>query len=267
MVYGKIGRTGVYQMQDLLKRLNQNVDKDNYTQKINIFKQIYKNLPETNLFTHTEKLIDVHNISDNVIVDLLLHCQDRAYTIPELYEWIENSQLNLIDFVDYKHKYKNKLDIDNFENLSKIDQYYCNELYYGDIIKHSFYLSKQINTKADINDLNNILVPFGLNEKMIKKIYDSYNKENNIVTCEGCFYYRNYNCYSKPGYGGKISFIINDITCCILKYINNFRSIKEIFGFVRDDLNIELTDNELLEVFKPLYEKLEMFDLLLLRSK
>ena len=228
--------------------------------------QIYKNLPETNLFTQSENFIVDHKKSDNGIVDLLLHCQDRAYTIPELYEWIENAQLNLIDFVDYKHKYKNKLDIDNFENLSKIDQYYCNELYYGNIIKHSFYLSKQINTKADINDLNNILVPFGLNQEMIKN-FDSYNKENNKVTCEGRVYYRNYNIYSKTCYGGKISFIINDITCCILKYINNFRSIKEIFGFVRDDLNIELTDNELLEVFKPLYEKLEMFDLLLLRSK
>ena len=47
-------------------------------------------------------------------VDLLLHHQDRSYTVNELYEWINSSGLNIVEFSPhnrYKYKYKIKKDL------------------------------------------------------------------------------------------------------------------------------------------------------------
>ena len=44
MVYGKYGRTGIYQMQELMRRVNTNIT--DYPTKISNFKKIYEQLPE-----------------------------------------------------------------------------------------------------------------------------------------------------------------------------------------------------------------------------
>ena len=51
MVYGKIGRTGIYQMQDLLKLVNANIN--NYPDKIQSFKTIYFIINEKLYRSHT----------------------------------------------------------------------------------------------------------------------------------------------------------------------------------------------------------------------
>ena len=105
MVYGKYGRTGVYQMQDLLKKVNHGTD--DYAVKIDNFKMLYKQLPEDNWFKKGENLISDHKHSDEGIVDMLLHCQDRSYAVNDLYEWVNSCGLNIVTFTpDTRYKYK-----------------------------------------------------------------------------------------------------------------------------------------------------------------
>ena len=129
MVYGKYGRTAVYQMQELLKRANVGID--NWPDKIQNFKNIHKQLPDNNLFTYYDenRLVQDHKDGDEGIVDLLLHNQDRAFSIPELYEWVDNSNLQIIEHY-LENRYKYKYNIHNLEYPEKIeDKYAINELF------------------------------------------------------------------------------------------------------------------------------------------
>ena len=63
-----------------------------------------------------------------------------------------------------------------------------------------------------------------------------------------------------------INIQMNDIIYTILNNIDNKNTIKEIFEIVRKDLNINNNDNELLSIFKPIYEIFELYDLILLKS-
>ena len=62
----------------------------------------------------------------------------------------------------------------------------------------------------------------------------------------------------------KINFEMNDIIYTILNNIDNKKSIKEIFDIVRKDLKIEFNNQKLLKIFKPIYKKFELYDLILL---
>ena len=143
MVYGKYGRTAVYQMQDLLKRVNKYEEEDDFKKKINNFNNLYQYLPYNNWFRFSESFIHDHKVSDSGIVDLLLHCQDRAYSIPELYEWVRGSGLEIVDFMG-NERYKLECNLIKLSDKhTKEEKYAINELYFGDIIKHQFYVSKE----------------------------------------------------------------------------------------------------------------------------
>ena len=172
MVYGKYGRTGIYQMQDLMKKINYNIH--DYPSKIRNFKNLYKQLPINNWFNLGEHLINDHNVSDEGIVDLLLHCQDRSYSVPELYEWIDTCGLNIIEFSpETRYKYKHTITDFNYpDNI--VEKYSINELFFGDIIKHSFYISKNIVTKAKIENLDNIPILVLMTQKTLNNILNIF---------------------------------------------------------------------------------------------
>ena len=133
MVYGTYGRTGIYQMQDLMKKINFNENTDDFPKKLKNFKTIYNKLPENNWFKKGEDLILDHKVSDEGIVDLILHHQDRSYNIQELYEWVNNSELNIVDFsVNDKYKYQYEIEGIKYPN-NNIDKYLINEIFFGDI--------------------------------------------------------------------------------------------------------------------------------------
>ena len=180
MVYGKYGRTAVYQIQELLKRANIGID--NWPDKIQNFKNIYKQLPDNNLFTYYDEnmIIQDHNNGDEGIVDLLLHNQDRSFSIPELYQWINNSNLQIIEHsINNRHKYK--YNIHNLKYPEKIEEKYAiNELFFGDIIKQCFYTSKIKVPPPSCDDLNCIPIWNHIHKDQIQNIIENlpYNKEN-----------------------------------------------------------------------------------------
>ena len=272
MVYGKYGRTGVYQMQDLLKIINNNIN--DYPTKIMNFKNIYKQLPKNNWFKFGEHLTTDHKVSDEGIIDMLLHCQDRAYTIKELYELINDSGMNIIEFSpENRYKYKYKIDGTNYFG-DIIKNYEINELFFGDIIKHSFYISKKKNKKADINNLDNILILvlmtnedlngilnyYKINKSSILEINNNLKYEfNNLIQFKKIFWIS-----SKKIRNIKIE--MNNIIYTILNNIDNKKTTREIFDIVREELNINFNDSELLEIFKPVYKTFELYDMILLKS-
>ena len=52
----------------------------------------------------------------------------------------------------------------------------------------------------------------------------------------------------------------------ILSRINNERTTREIFELVRNELNLTETNEELLEIFRPVYEQFNNNNIILLRN-
>lgn len=100
MVYAEVGRTGVYQMQDLLRLTRRSDVEDNTAAQISAdiadARQVLAALPQSNWFKRGEDLYRDHRMGDAGLYDLLLHSRDRAYTVGQLFDWLVDAQgLNL----------------------------------------------------------------------------------------------------------------------------------------------------------------------------
>ena len=272
MVYGEIGRTGVYQMQDLLNMVNKNTN--NFANKIINFKNIYSILPSSNLLKKTENVICDHNTGDNGIVDELLNLQDRAYTVSELYKFVKRVGMNIVEFSPMdRYKYKFSIPNIDYKNISEIEKYSINELFFGDICKHSIYISNRTNTIALIDDLDNIMIyNFILKESLLKIIsyYESNNKLNKLNVSSLQLMHvlpdNKFNWHNNSSSRFSFSFSINPYIYFILKSIDNETSTLDIFNNLRNKFGIKCSNNSLLQMFKPIYKIFEMYDLILLKS-
>lgn len=94
MVYAKYGRTAVYYMQETLRLLNRG--EANLQTQVDNTRALMQNMPNSNWFLKSPPDIINETASDIGLFDLLLHPQDRAYSVPELYEFIEKQGLQLL---------------------------------------------------------------------------------------------------------------------------------------------------------------------------
>ena len=101
MVYAPHGRSGVYPLQDAFgELLNGFAPKD----RLKAAKEMFDRLPEGHPFRRNPHLVD-HEQSDAGFYDLLLHSQDRPYTVTELSDclaqaglaWLGSPQASLYD--------------------------------------------------------------------------------------------------------------------------------------------------------------------------
>ncbi len=169
MVYAKYGRTAVYQIQDLMKRINEGVTKRD--EEVKNARVILSSLPQTNWYMRAQDLIsDIKNYGDVGIYDLFLHKQDRCYSIEELYDFIENANLNFTEWSEILPRLT--IRVENFVSdpamLAKIKamdarkQQAIVEIIAGNIIKHTFYASNLKDPVAKFDDMNNVPFFFGI---------------------------------------------------------------------------------------------------------
>ena len=94
MVYGQYGRQGIYYMQDLMRLLNKNTE--DTQEKIDNTKAALKSSPNNSWYNLSKSLINyLDESNDEGIYDLYLHSQDRAYTLPQIYDWLERCDLEM----------------------------------------------------------------------------------------------------------------------------------------------------------------------------
>ena len=94
MVYGALGRTGVYPLQRALGDLGTGLP---LAERVDLARRLLGDLPATNWFRRNPFLGD-HMRSDAELVDLLLHARDRAYRISELVELLAAAGLAPVAF-------------------------------------------------------------------------------------------------------------------------------------------------------------------------
>jgi SAM-dependent methyltransferase len=96
MVYAPFGRTGVYPLQAALRILVGDLPT---RKKLSQAKKIVEGLPKTNWFPKNDCLGD-HKLGDAGFYDLLLHSQDRAFTVTQLNTYLQQAGLALCGLIE-----------------------------------------------------------------------------------------------------------------------------------------------------------------------
>jgi len=98
MLYGEHGRSGVYQLQNMLRVLAP--VQMPASERLAVARKLIRLLPSTNLFRRNPFLNDHLAGGDAGLYDLLLHSQDRAFTVPQIVEMTHAAGLRLAGFLE-----------------------------------------------------------------------------------------------------------------------------------------------------------------------
>lgn len=140
MVYARYGRAPVYLLQDLFRRLAPAAWP--LERRIAAVKETLERLPPDHWASIARETwaADIAELGDASIVDQFLHAQDRAYTVPEVYEWLGDHGLQLARFAyppAYEpRRYQAGVDV---THLSEAERQATAELLYGRMTRHSFF--------------------------------------------------------------------------------------------------------------------------------
>ena len=281
MVYGKIGRTHVYQMQDMLRILQRGGDSRGSTEAdvhvelkrgLEMYKSLMPLLPVTNWFRRGGA--DYIFGSDGATVDGVLHVRDVAYTVPELFDWVRGAGLDIVEFATpERYKYKAVINTPELSTagLNEEDRFAWNELFYGDISQHAFFASSlpRAVASASVRNLDCIMSFFMLQrDDVLAALRESGSEsgsERLTVTLTNLTLVRNI---------GQIRFTIPSILTLkvpvepiireVLVRIDGLASTREIFAAARSALRVTLSDFEILAAFEPVYNQLMLVDYILL---
>ncbi len=178
----------MYQIQKLLRMVNKGVS--SRQEEVNNAWKIVNNLPDSNWYQHSKDLMKDHIIYGDVgMYDMFLHKQDRAYSIPQLYQFLANQKLHLVEFTNPYTRITGNLKpethikdshlLETILKMDKITQQAICEIITGSICKHSFYTSKEKDTIADFNDLDN--VPYFYTMHNIPSQVADYLDKNHLI--------------------------------------------------------------------------------------
>ena len=138
MVYAPYGRTGIYMLQDFCRRVGIHLN----TPEIQDLARTLRLLPDDHPLQH--RLHDsLDFLSEAGLADALLHPQDRAYTVPQLFEFIQQCGLAFgrwLRQAPYLPQCsligKSPLSV-KINQLPPYQQYAVMELFRGTMVRHS----------------------------------------------------------------------------------------------------------------------------------
>ncbi len=169
MLYGALGRTGVYPMQRAIRRL---AGAGDLAAGLDVAKVVLDELPATNWFARNRGLADHLEGGDAGLADLLLHAQDRAYTVPDVAALVERARLRITGFVpaagyDPLVYLKDNALRARVGELDELDRSALGEELAGNLKTHVFYVVKAANTAGGRADpSNHALTPIGRDQDL-----------------------------------------------------------------------------------------------------
>ncbi len=266
MLYGRMGRLSIYAEQELMRLVNQGVEDRKL--KIQHARTILQSLPQTNWLLRggdpKEVLVSFLEDESN-LYDTLLHEQDRAYSVMEIYALLAGAQLELIEFVSFlssvpsfRYLYNPMVWItdpalrSHVATLSRPKQQAIAEAINCMITCHSFYAAPAAAGRiAAPNDLD--MVPFFL-------YFDSSNLAQHFHDAAGrecAINYRHSTVRFEPG----------RFSAELVAGIDGSRCIGELFEMVREKSGEQLPQPRLWQDFMAFYQPLNSLDVILLRHR
>jgi SAM-dependent methyltransferase len=266
MVYGQYGRTGIYQMQELLRLINRTTAEPG--KKLATAKEVVNTLPPSNWFRRGQDLHRDHLVfGDSGVYDLLLHSQDRAYTVEEIFRWFSDGHGLHLQFTDVgkgRSSYMPDMLLGPHSPgfLADVcarplrEQYAVAELLSGALTMHSFFATQSPASAAPYGDAEQI--PFFFHEPVTGPQLSALIHKSKVAPF---VFNHTHTGISKAVDQGKFGKFI-------LKYIDGKRSFADVFALVRAEDHFKRSppgDTELFADFQPLYDFLNAIDRLLLR--
>jgi len=147
MLYGELGRTGVYPMQEMMRALAAD---ELARSRLDVTRQLLSQLPPTNWLRRNPFLADHLAQGDAGLYDLFLHARDRAYRVPEIARMTASACLRIVTFIEpafydpASYLTDSKL-LARLEHRPWIERCAFAELLAGNIRKHVFYVVKEGN--------------------------------------------------------------------------------------------------------------------------
>ncbi len=143
MVYGALGRTGVYHVQEMIRALAPPGASDDQ-ERVALTKRLVENLPPTAWLNRNGLMRDHLEGGDPGIYDLFLHARDRAYRVPEVFDLAAAANLRLVSFIEpYRYdplRLVRDLQLQSaLAGLDAAEQAAIAELYLGNHKQHVFY--------------------------------------------------------------------------------------------------------------------------------
>jgi SAM-dependent methyltransferase len=256
LLYGTYGRLALYQVQELVRRFG--IDELDIDQQVPMTRRLMELLPPSSWYKRGPNSKNHENFPDEVFFDSYLHSQDRSYTVSEMYAFIESGEFRFVEFshATQRMMYRPETFIHDESLLDLLptderERQATAELIGGQIGRHEFYISKQPDTIATLDDLDNVPFWFPKSLPELSTLPDSVGQ---VATVD-------------RGAGVKIRFKLRNHTAAFLKALDGRRSLSEIFAVVRGPSGSQTSDEELLAEFRPLYEVFNRADAMLLRDK
>jgi SAM-dependent methyltransferase len=138
MVYAPYGRTGIYMLQEFCRRLGLHATDADIRDLIGALGALPPGHPLQSLLSHAPDFRD-----EAALADALLHPQDRAYSVPQLFDFLERGGLKFGRWVrqaPYSVRCGVVAKIPQAARIARLrlpDQYAAIELFRGTMIRHS----------------------------------------------------------------------------------------------------------------------------------
>lgn len=144
MVYAQYGRTGVYMLQEAMRLL---APEGYRTVSPPAARAIASHLPTGHLF-NAERFVEMDWQDDSGVNDLLLHPQDRAYTVPQLVDHCTRAGLRLQRFVGQAAYEPTsyalpEAELERAAQMTDYERWTLGELLNGNMVKHEFYATRE----------------------------------------------------------------------------------------------------------------------------
>ena len=248
MVYGELGRTGVYPLQRALAKLAPDIDDA---------RALIEQLPETNWFRRNPHLADHLEGGDAGLYDLLLHSRDRAYTVGQIAALLDDAGLHPTGFItpaqyDPATYLREQAFADRAAALPWLEQAALAEELSGAFKTHTFYaVAKDADGAATgaAEPTNLKMVPVW-RESDPKRLASAFAKSPKLNAEIG---------------GVNASFELPDAAAALVAQIDGRRNLKQIHGRLRSK-DKALDEAAFGALFDAVYRVLNGLNLLLLAA-
>ena len=221
MLYGELGRTGVYDAQRII-RLLVNIDTVN-SAEIKKARNILQNLPRRNRLKINPQFTQSDDFADGEIADIFLHPMDRAYRIPDVRQLLEKSKLDTVEFIP-AFRYNPALMLPNDETRERAkdlpwwEQRELAELLSGSLRKHAFYAKHQSQNACLALEASIDMIPCPV-QPMFSDILALWVSGDTKVQLN----------LSADGLETFVSFTITDEEIAIMREVDGRRTLEEIW--------------------------------------
>ena len=220
MVYAPYGRTGVYQAQSMLRSLG--IADEQPVNRVETARSLLEDLPPTNWLKRNPLVGDHLNEGDAGLFDLLLHSQDRAYTVPELGAFVSSAGMKVAAFIapfayDPSLYIKNPKLLNRLNTLPWMERCAFSEMLTGGLKTHIFYAVNEARiggVTAKVGDPKLAPVLVGLDTKQAAAALRKSGQLN--AELEGL----------------KLSFPISDTECTILSLMTGTQTRQDMVSLV-----------------------------------